>query len=168
MLSIIVASCRSGAIGRNGELIHRIKEDLQFFKKTTMGHTVIVGRKTYESIPNRLKGRRVILITSNENYHCNLRDDITVVKNFTQAVEVSKKESDEVFIVGGAQVYKSAMKIADKIYLTLFDDYCGGNAFLPNIYWNNVWKLISSEDFFSENGFHYQRLIFLREKNNFA
>ena len=117
MFSIIVAACRSGAIGRDGGVIHKVKEDFQFFKKTTMGHTIIVGRKTYESIPNRLTGRRVIVISSNKDYHCAFRDDIIVVENFDQAVEYSQND-DEVFIIGGAQIYKPAIKIAYRIYLT--------------------------------------------------
>ena len=165
MFSIIVAACRSGSIGANGDLIHKIKEDLQFFKTKTMGHTIIVGRKTYESVPNRLKGRRVVVITSNKDYHCSVRNDIIVVKNFDQAIEITKNEDEEIFIIGGAQVFKSAMKIADKIYLTLFNDFCSGNAFFPNIYWsNNEWKIISCDDFYTDDGFDYQRLILLREK----
>lgn len=163
MFSIIVAACRSGAIGRDGGVIHKVKEDFQFFKKTTMGHTIIVGRKTYESIPNRLTGRRVIVISSNKDYHCAFRDDIIVVENFDQAVEYSQND-DEVFIIGGAQIYKPAIKIADRIYLTLFNDFCGGDTFFPNIYWNNEWKIVHSENFFTTKGLAYQRLVIERER----
>lgn len=162
MLSIIVGACRSSAIGRNGNLIHRVKEDLQFFKKTTMGHTIIVGRKTYESIPNRLPGRRVIVITSNKDYHCDVRDDIVVVDNFNKAVEISGDE-EEVFVIGGARVYKWAMEKADKIYLTIFNDFCGGDVFFPNIY-RFQWNEISCKDFIADNGLEYQRIVFVRKK----
>lgn len=165
MFSIIAATCRSGAIGKSGNLIHNVKEDLQFFRRLTIGHTVIVGRKTYESIPNRLMGRRVIVITSNKNYHCDIRDDIIIAENFDQAIAIAKDE-EEVFIIGGTQVYRSAMKMADKIYLTLFNDFCGGDAFFPSIYWNSEWKVVDQTDFCNSNGLEYQRFVLLREKNN--
>ena len=161
MFSIIVACCKSWAIGKEGKIIHRIKEDLEFFKNKTLGHTVIVGRKTYESIPNRLPGRKIIVISSNKNYQCEVRKDIVVVADFAKAIEFTRGE-EEVFIIGGTSVYEQGMKVADKIYLTLVDDYCDGDSYFKN-FSEEDWGLQSSECFITSKNLSYQRLIYCRK-----
>lgn len=164
MFSILVCCCLSGAIGKNGNIIHSIKEDLQFFKNTTLNHTVIVGRNTYESIPNRLPGRNVIVISSNQNYKCKIREDIIVASSFEQAVEITQNEG-EVFIIGGSFVYEQALKanIVDKIYLTLVLDDCEGDSYFKNFVLDN-WTVVNKEEFVTSKNLPYQRLILLKKR----
>ena len=159
MLSIIVACCRSGAIGREGRLLHRISEDLEFFKNTTFGHRVIVGRKTYESIPNRLPGREVIVVTSNADYVCPVRSDIIITENLEEALSFCR-EGEETFVVGGASIYQQALPFVEKIYLTRVEDDCVGDAYFEIDFAS--WEIIERKEFVTKKGLRYERLILLR------
>ena len=139
MISIIVAVAQNGVIGDKNSLLWHISEDMRFFKRTTSGHPVIMGRKTYESLGRPLPNRTNIVISRT------LRsiEGCTVVGSLEEAVAMFPKE-EEVFIIGGAQIYALALNIADKLYLTrVCHDYEGDTSF-PE--WNEQeWQLISQE-----------------------
>jgi len=120
-ISLICALGSNGAIGRGNELLWRISEDLKRFKRITTGHSIIMGRKTYESIGRPLPNRTNIIITRDESY---IADGCVVVHSIADALAVAVKDAatDEVFIIGGGEIYKSAMAMADRLYLTLVDD----------------------------------------------
>ncbi len=127
-----IVSCNSlGTIGVNNELLYKIPDDLKNFKKLTMGHYVIVGKNTYESIPNRLPGRKILLMTSNNNYKCYIHDDIKIFQNPTNVMDfVENKKENEVFVIGGASVYGQFWKYINRIYMTyIFDDKPGDSYF---------------------------------------
>lgn len=115
---IIVAATRDLAIGHEGDLLYHISADLKRFKCLTTGHPIIMGRKTFESFPNGpLPGRHNIVLSRREDYH---PDGVTVVRSLREALDVCKEE-DKVFIIGGGEIYRQALPVADEIYLTLID-----------------------------------------------
>jgi dihydrofolate reductase len=131
MISIIVAMTNQGVIGKGGELPWpRISGDLPRFKKITMGHPVIMGRNTFESLPKKpLEGRTNIVITSRPE---EVREGVPV-NSFNSAMEVAQKSegSEEIFVIGGGRVYKTALLFAQKIYLTLVLEDYHGDTFFP-------------------------------------
>ena len=147
MISIIVAVAKNGVIGDKNSLLWHITEDMRFFKRTTSGHPVIMGRKTYESLGRPLPNRVNVVIsrTIKEIEGC------TVVGSLEEAVALFPSE-EEVFIIGGAQIYAIALDVADRFYLTRVEhDYQGDTSF-PE--WNqSKWSLRSREEF--EHGEKY-------------
>ena len=141
MISIIVAVAQNGVIGDKNSLLWHISEDLRFFKRTTSGHPVIMGRKTYESLGRPLPNRTNVVIsrTIGEIEGC------TVVRSLEEAIALFPAE-EEVFVIGGAQIYALALDVADRFYLTrVGHDYEGDTSFPA---WDeSKWKLISREAF---------------------
>ncbi|MBQ2008499.1 MAG: dihydrofolate reductase [Alistipes sp.] len=141
MLSIIVAVARNGVIGDKNALLWHISEDMRFFRRTTSGHPVIMGRKTYESLGRPLPNRQNVVIsrTTQEIEGC------TVVGSLEQAIALFPAE-EEVFIIGGAQIYALALEVADRFYLTRVEhDYQGDTSFPA---WDeSKWRLLSREEF---------------------
>jgi dihydrofolate reductase len=143
-ISIIVAVAENGVIGRGGTLPWRLSADLQRFKRLTMGHTIVMGRRTWESIGRPLPGRRTVVVTRQPNYR--LEDPaVTVASNLEQALKVAENfGDDEGFIVGGAELYRAALPGADRLYLTRVDAEVDGDTFFPEVAWNE-WRLIDSD-----------------------
>ena len=130
-VSIIVAIAENNAIGKNNQLLWHLPADLKHFKNTTTGHTVIMGRKTYDSVGRPLPNRRNIIIT---------RQDIKipgcqVVKSIEDALALSA-DQDEVFIVGGAEIYKQSIYLTHRIYLTIVHHSFDADTFFPEINYN--------------------------------
>lgn len=149
MVSIIVAIAQNGTIGDKNALLWHIKEDMRFFRTTTSGHAVIMGRKTFESIGSKpLPKRKNIVIT---------RQDVEFAGALTahsleEAIAMASGD-DEIFIMGGAQIYAQALKCADRVYITRVErDYEGDTAF-PEIDYSE-WKLVSEERY--ERGEEYE------------
>ena len=142
------------SIGRDNALIWHIPADLKRFKRLTMGHPVIMGRKTYESIPEKyrpLPGRQNIVITRQKDY----RDEgIIVTHSIEDALEEAQKlDQDEIFIIGGQQIYKLGLSFAEKLHLTIIDTDKTGDTFFPE-----YEKEFTKETFRKEgesNGYKY-------------
>jgi dihydrofolate reductase len=139
-VTIVVAIAENYAIGKNNQLLWHMPADLKHFKQITSGHTVIMGRKTYDSVGKPLPNRRNIVIT---------RQDITiqgceVVKSVDEALDLCAGEQ-EVFIVGGAEIYKLAMSKTNRIYLTIIHHNFDADSFFPEIDYRE-WKEISRQD----------------------
>lgn len=141
MISIIAAVAQNGVIGDKNSLLWHISEDMRFFKRTTSGHPVIMGRKTYESLGRPLPNRTNVVISRTPR----TIEGCSVVGSLEEAVAMFPKE-EEVFIIGGAQIYALALGIADKMYLTrVGHDYEGDTSF-PE--WKEQeWQLISQESY---------------------
>lgn len=158
-VSMIAAVGKNRELGKDNKLIWRISEDLKFFKATTMGHPIIMGRKTFQSLPKALPGRKNIVITRDENYTA---EGAVVVHGINEALEAAK-DADEAFIIGGESIYNAFLSICDKMYLTLIDgEEAQADAFFPE-YENIQWKtqeLLKTE----ENGINYSRILFERVK----
>ena len=115
-ISVIAAVGKNFELGKNNDLIWHFKDDMRFFKQTTMGHTVVMGRKTFESLPKALPNRRNIVITSDENYKADGAEVITDINDVYRFAE-----NEEIFIIGGGKIYDEFISDADKIYLTEID-----------------------------------------------
>jgi dihydrofolate reductase len=148
-INIIVARSRNGVIGKDEKLPWHLPEDLKFFKEKTMGFPVIMGRKTWESIGKPLKGRQNVVLTKNPSYE---------VKN---AIKVSSLEealtlfTGDIFIIGGATLYKQALPLANKVWITKIDKDFEGNAIFDKLD-EKEWKLIWSEAHQSSLPFKFQ------------
>ena len=142
-ISIIAAISRKDrGLGKDNDLLWRIPDDLKRFKKLTMGHPIIMGRKTYESIGHPLPGRDNIVVTRNEDYQV---EGVIVTHSLEEAIEKAKSlDDEEVFIIGGGQIYEQAIPIAQKLYLTLIDTEKEADVFFPE-YENVFTKKIFEE-----------------------
>ncbi len=138
-LSIIAAVDQNYIIGNGKNIPWHLPADFAYFKKTTMGAPVIMGRTTFESIGKPLPGRKNIVLTRGEFIH----EGVEVAHTLDEALNFVKDEQ-EVFIIGGAQVYREALSRADKLYITFVEGEFEGNIFFPEINWND-WKEIKSE-----------------------
>lgn len=143
IISSIAAVAQNSVIGKNNQLIWRLPADMKYFKDITEGHCVITGRKNYESIPEKfrpLTNRTNIVVTRQKNYSA---PGAIVVNSIEEAIEVARKKGEtEVFIIGGAEIYKQTMSVADKIYFTAVHQSFEGDAFFPEID-ANKWKEVS-------------------------
>ena len=140
-VSIIVAIAKNRAIGKDNKLLWHLPNDLKHFKDVTTGHTVIMGRKTFDSVGKPLPRRRNIVVT---------RQDISiegcdVVKSIEAALALCAAE-DEVFIVGGAEIYRQAIPLTNRIYLTLVDQEFDGDTFFPELNTED-WQEKQQENF---------------------
>jgi len=139
--SIIVAESINHVIGNQGKLPWHMPADMKHFRNITMGHHVIMGRKTFESIPHGLPGRKLIVLSQQANYHA---ENTTVVPNFESAFQIAQQaHATEVFIAGGAAIYQEALGWADKIYLTRIEAEIAGDAFFPALN-ERDWIKVSS------------------------
>lgn len=139
-ISIIVAVAENGIIGSKNQLIWHIPNDLKRFKSLTMGHHMIMGRKTWESIGKALPGRISIVITRNPNYKA---EGAIVTSSLQEALEIAKEDS-EVFVVGGGELYAQALPLANKLYLTRVHKAFEGDTSFPAID-PNQWKEVYLE-----------------------
>ena len=140
MLSIIVALSENGVIGDKNALLWDIKEDMRHFRQKTTGHTIIMGRKTYESIGRPLPNRRNVVITR-QNIEI---EGCTTVHSLEEAVALVKHE-EEAFIIGGEQIYRQALALVDRLYLTRVHRHYDGDACFPAIV-ADEWEQVSIEE----------------------
>ena len=141
IISLIVAVSENNVIGKDNDLVWNLPDDMKFFKKTTNGHFVIMGRKNYESIPEKfrpLPNRTNVIITRQTNFQAK---DCLVVNDINQALNLAKNaQEQEAFIIGGGQIYQLALKndLVDRIYLTRIHDEFEGDTFFPEL--SEQWK----------------------------
>jgi len=135
ILSIIVAAAENNVIGKDNTLIWSLPADMKFFKDTTKGHPIITGRKNYESIPEKyrpLPDRTNIVVTRQPDYKA---PGAIVVSSIDEAIQYTKQHfaNEEVFVIGGAEIYKQTLSLCDKIYLTRIHHSFEGDAFFPEL-----------------------------------
>jgi len=140
-LSIIAAMDRNRLIGNNNQLPWHLPADLQFFKRTTLGKPILMGRKTFDSIGRPLSGRRNVIISRNPNYQAAGCD---VVHSIEEALKLVK-ESEEVMLIGGAMLYEQALPLAQRLYLTLIEAEFEGDAWFPDYPQLGNWHEVSRE-----------------------
>lgn len=146
-VSMIVAVGANGAIGKENKMLWHIPEDFKYFKETTMGKPMIMGRKTFDSIGRPLPGRLTIVITRDENWSY---DGVKVVHDLDSALaaafaEAEAKNAEEVMVVGGAQIYQQAMERTDRIYYTEVHQSYQCDARFPALD-KEIWQEVSRED----------------------
>ena len=142
ILSIIVATSENQVIGNNNALIWHVSADLKRFKELTTGHTVIMGRKTFESIGRVLPNRRNIVISRNSEFQV---EGGEVVKSIEEALQCVKNE-EEVFIIGGGSIYREMWDRVDRLYITLVHTVVEGDTTVPTID-ENRWIVVAREDY---------------------
>lgn len=161
-LSIIVARAENGVIGRDNGLPWRLPEDLKYFKRTTMGHPIIMGRKTYESIGKPLPGRTNIVVTRQADWHA---EGVVVANSVEQALmrgeEVALADGvSEIMIIGGEQFYRAVLPISSRLYLTEVHASVDGDAYFPSFdpsQWNEVRRVSYAAD--SANPYPYSFVV---------
>ncbi len=142
IVSIVVASAENNVIGNNNALIWHISADLKHFKQLTTGHTVIMGRKTYESIGKALPNRRNIVISRNPDFR---PEGCVVVSSVDEALRLAVNE-EEVFIIGGGSIYREMWDRAERLYITLVHAVTEGDTSIPEID-PTRWKMVARQDF---------------------
>ncbi|MCL4122719.1 UNVERIFIED_CONTAM: hypothetical protein GTU68_025203 [Idotea baltica] len=159
MITIIAAIGKNNELGKSNQLIWHLPNDLKRFKKVTSGHDVIMGRKTFESLGKALPNRINIVITRNPNFKA---ENCIVVNSIKAAIETSLDPTP--FIMGGAQIYAQAIKIADKLDLTFVDASLDADTFFPEID-TNIWQETSRENFKADekHNFNYSFVTFNRK-----
>ncbi len=148
----IVAVSQNWGIGRDGQLLFRISTDLQRFKALTTGHTVVMGRKTLESLPGGrgLPNRRSLVLTRRDNF---TPDRAEVVRSLEEAVALA---GDEAFVIGGQEVYAQLLPYCTRVYVTKVFADAPADAFFPNLDQDPHWKPVSVSEVLEENGLKFQ------------
>lgn len=145
-ISIIVAAAENGVIGRNGELPWHLSGDLRRFKQLTMDHTIIMGRRTWESIGRALPGRHTVVVSRNPELQIDVAN-VDRASGLDEALELARGRGDkEAFIVGGAELYRESLDKADRIYLTRVCATVDGDTSFPEVAWSD-WRLIATEEY---------------------
>ena len=155
MISISVAVAKNNVIGKDNKLLWHVSEDLKRFKKITSNKKMIMGRKTFESLPGILPNREHIVITRDQNFKVD-SDKVSIVHDLNSLLEKYSKCEDEIFVIGGAEIYKQLLPYTQKIYLTKIDETFEGDTHFPEINYDEFKTEYTSEQFTDEkNGLHY-------------
>jgi dihydrofolate reductase len=140
MVTLIAAASDNHALGKQNQLLWHLPDDFKRFKEKTSGHFIVMGRKTFDSLPKRLPNRTHIIITRQKDY---VVADCLIAHSLSEALAMCPK-NEEVFIIGGAEIYKQALEIADKIELTRVHHIFDADAFFPEIN-PSEWELVFEE-----------------------
>lgn len=159
MIKLIAAMSKNRVIGKDNQLIWKLSSDLKRFKELTSGSSVIMGRKTFESIGKPLPNRRNIIITRNTEYSV---DGCEVVNSLEEALLLT---NNNCFIIGGGEIYKQSLEFAKKIYLTIVKEDFEGDSFFPEI--DDKWATIITEDFKSDEKNQYDYSFIEYERYEF-
>ncbi len=157
MIALVVARAENRVIGKNNQLIWRLPADLKFFKNLTTGHPIIMGRKTFESIGKPLPNRTNIIITRQEDFEA---EGCLVAHSLAEGLMMAQQMDSDIFVIGGAEIYKQAMFLADTIYLTEVHQTFDGDTFFPEID-TVLWQESSREEFKADekNAYDYAFVV---------
>ena len=159
-ISLVVAAAQNRVIGYRGALPWRIPDDLKRFKALTMGKPVIMGRKTWDSLPRKpLAGRTNIVVTRNPDFRA---DGALVARTFLHAVSLARATATEIMVIGGEQIFAAALPVAQRIYLTKVAASPEGDAFMPPID-PMIWHETAHEGPYEANGLAYTFVTFMRD-----
>lgn len=162
MITLIAAMSSNRVIGQKGELPWSMPNDMKFFMDTTKGHPVIMGRKTFESLGRPLKNRTNIIITRNKNYRV---ENCIITSSIEEALKIALNKDQEVYVIGGEEIYKLALPFSDQIMLTEIETIVStGDAFFPN-FTEEEWRLVDTKPHKSDanHAFDYKFLKYLRK-----
>lgn len=161
MISLIWAMDENRVIGYQNQLPWRLPEDLKFFKRVTIGHPIVMGRKTFESIGKPLPNRENIVLTREQGYRC---EGCTVMNSMEEFREYAKHKEEELFVIGGAEIFKEILPEADRLYLTMIHHQFEGDTFFPVFdieKWDLQMREVGPKD--ERNPYEYEFLIFERK-----
>lgn len=161
-MKIIVAVSENWGIGKNNDLLFSIPTDMKFFRETTKGNTVVMGRKTLESFPggNPLKNRTNVVISRTMNP--DEKEGVVVFRSIEEFIENKNRFDDEIFIIGGASIYKQMLEYADTALVTKVDATVDADAYMPNLDEDNNWILSDCSDEITENGLTFRFCTYKR------
>ena len=163
MISLIVALSENNVIGKEGSIPWCMPADLAHFKQTTMGHSIVMGRKTHESIGRTLPGRHNVVITRQKNYQA--AEGCVVVNSIEEALSLPKVKADsEIFIICGAEIYNHAMPLADRIYLTRIHTEMAGDKFFK--FDESQWREVSRQEHKADENNKYSYDFLILDKRN--
>ena len=134
-VSIVAAVARNGVIGADGGLPWHLPDELRLFKETTLGHVLVMGRRTYESVGRPLPGRTTVVVTRRPDWSPGA-DEVLVVHGIDEALGRARAIDDEVFVVGGGELYEAALPHADRLLLTFVDQEPEGDTRFPDVDWD--------------------------------
>lgn len=154
MYTIIAAIGKNRELGRDNKLLWSLKGDLKFFKEKTTNHTIIMGRKTFESLGRLLPNRKHIVISSSNDFP----EEVDVYNNIESLLSHYKDTSEELFIIGGAKIYSEFIDYATKMYLTLVDGEFDADVYFPMFDESEWTKTVLSEN--EENGLKYKHVLY--------
>ena len=156
IVSIIAAIGKNRELGKDNKLLWHIPQDLQRFKELTLNHPIIMGRKTFQSIGKPLLNRTNIIITHDQNFQA---EGCLVTHSLEEAIDLAKiKDNKEIFIIGGGQIYKQAMNITDKLYLTIIKGKFDADTFFPD--YSRLKKIVfKKEEQFSKYQYTFLELL---------
>lgn len=156
MLSICVAMAEKNVIGGDNKLLWHISDDLKRFKELTLNKTIIMGRKTFESLPGILPGRHHVVLTRDENYTID-SPNVTIVHDLNDILTKYENSVEEAFIIGGGELYNLTLPHCNKLFLTKIKSKFAGDTFFPEINYNN-WKITytSGEKTNAKDGLAYE------------
>lgn len=160
MISYLVAMDRNRVIGKDNDLPWSLPADLAYFKKKTTGHTIVMGRKTYESIGRPLPNRKNVILTRDKNYSV---ANCTVIHSIEEALSLMRQENDEYFVIGGSDLFIQFLPYVERMYITLLDEEFEGDTFFPNVDMSE-WKLISKEKGKKDENNHYDYEFLVYDK----
>ena len=145
-ITLVAAIASNNVIGKENSLPWNIPEDLKRFKQMTSGHTILMGRKTFDSIGRPLPNRQNIVMTKDENFE---QEGIKVINDFDEALELIKESNDDIFVIGGSKIYELFEPVANSLAITRILKDFDGDAFFPDINWD-LWQIEKEENFFDE------------------
>lgn len=162
MLSIIVAVAENNVIGKDNKLIWHLPADLKRFKEITTGHTIIMGRKTFESLGRVLPNRKHVILCN--DMEMNVEDENVEVLEDISMLDKYMQDTEEHFIIGGATIYKLLMPKANKIYLTLIHEKFDGDVYFPEIS-DEEWKIVDRTAGITDekNPYNYEFITYVRK-----
>ena len=142
-VTILAAIARNGVIGVDGGLPWHLPDDLRRFKEATLGHVIVMGRRTYESIGRPLPGRTTVVVTRKDDWRPGA-EHVLVAHGIPEALALASEVDDEVFVVGGAQIYAETLPVADRLEITLVDREPAGDTLFPAVDWSE-WREVRRE-----------------------
>ena len=145
-ITLVAAIASNNVIGKENSLPWSIPEDLKRFKQMTSGHTILMGRKTFDSIGRPLPNRQNIVMTKDKNFE---QEGIKVINDFDEALELIKESNEDVFVIGGSKIYELFEPVANSLAITRILKDFEGDAFFPDINWD-LWQIEKEENFFDE------------------
>ena len=163
MLSLIVAIAQNNVIGKDNKLIWHISEDLKRFKSITSGNTMLMGRKTFESLPGVLPGRKHIIITRDNKYTVD-SEQVSVINDLDSFIKNHENSDEEIFVIGGAEIYKQLLPHCKKLYLTNVHQSFEGDTYFPEIDYSKYDTEYSSDKITDEkSGITYSFINLIRK-----
>lgn len=161
MISLIVAMGKNNEIGLNNEMPWHLPNDLRYFKEKTTGHVILMGRKTYESIGKPLPNRKSIVLTRQD---IELPTEVEIIRDISEIQQIAQQH-EQVFIIGGAEVYRQTITIADELFVTQINESFEADTFFPDIN-KSEWEIVSSEEGLRDenNDYDYTFIQYKRTK----